>query len=79
MVRRIVPDAAACGKDKPVAWADGQIDGVALLAAVWAAARAAFIRTAEKSSIHNWRAASAPGQPPTFVAGPARVNGCRFE
>jgi len=27
-----------------VAWADGQIDGVALLAAVWAAAQACFIR-----------------------------------
>jgi len=26
------------------AWADGQIDGVALLAAVWAAAQACFIR-----------------------------------
>ena len=25
-------------------WADGQIDGVALLAAVWAAAQACFIR-----------------------------------
>jgi hypothetical protein len=27
-----------------IAWADGQIDGVALLAAVWAAAQACFIR-----------------------------------
>ena len=27
-----------------VAWADGQIDTVALLAAVWAAAQACFIR-----------------------------------
>jgi hypothetical protein len=27
-----------------VAWADGQIDGVALLAAFWAAAQACFIR-----------------------------------
>ena len=27
-----------------VAWADGQIDGLALLAAVWAAAQAVFIR-----------------------------------
>jgi len=27
-----------------VAWADGQIDGVALLAAAWAAAQACFIR-----------------------------------
>ncbi len=27
-----------------LAWADGQIDGVALLAAVWAAAQACFIR-----------------------------------
>ena len=27
-----------------VAWADGQIGGVALLAAVWAAAQACFIR-----------------------------------
>lgn len=27
-----------------VAWADGQIDGVALLAAVWAAVQAVFIR-----------------------------------
>jgi hypothetical protein len=27
-----------------VAWADGQIDGVALLASVWAAAQACFIR-----------------------------------
>ncbi len=27
-----------------VAWADGQIDGVALLAAVWAAAQTVFIR-----------------------------------
>ena len=26
------------------AWADGQIDGVAMLAAVWAAAQACFIR-----------------------------------
>jgi len=26
------------------AWADGQIDGVALLAALWAAAQACFIR-----------------------------------
>ena len=28
----------------PAAWADGQIGGVALLAAVWAAAQAVFIR-----------------------------------
>ncbi len=27
-----------------IAWADGQIDGVALLAALWAAAQACFIR-----------------------------------
>jgi hypothetical protein len=27
-----------------VAWADGQIDGVALLASIWAAAQACFIR-----------------------------------
>ena len=27
-----------------LAWADGQIDGVALLAALWAAAQACFIR-----------------------------------
>ena len=27
-----------------VVWADGQIDGLALLAAVWAAAEACFIR-----------------------------------
>ena len=27
-----------------VAWADGQIDGVALLAALWAAAQMVFIR-----------------------------------
>ena len=27
-----------------IAWADGQIDGVALLASVWAAAQACFIR-----------------------------------
>ncbi len=27
-----------------VAWADGQIDGVALLAAAWAAAQACFLR-----------------------------------
>lgn len=27
-----------------VAWADGQIDSVALLAAIWAAAQACFIR-----------------------------------
>ena len=27
-----------------VAWADGQIDGVALLAALWATAQACFIR-----------------------------------
>lgn len=27
-----------------IAWADGQIDGVALCAAVWAAAQACFIR-----------------------------------
>ena len=26
------------------AWADGQIDGVAMLAAIWAAAQACFIR-----------------------------------
>jgi hypothetical protein len=44
LVRRIVPDAAACGKDKPVAWTDGQIDGVALLAVAWAAAQTCFIR-----------------------------------
>ncbi len=27
-----------------IAWADGQIDGVAVLAAVWAAVQACFIR-----------------------------------
>lgn len=27
-----------------IAWADGQIDGVAMLAALWAAAQACFIR-----------------------------------
>jgi len=37
--------AAAIGLlDAVVAWADGQINGVALLAAVWAAAQACFIR-----------------------------------
>ena len=37
--------AAAIGLLGAVAaWADGQIDGLALLAAVWAAAQAVFIR-----------------------------------
>jgi len=35
--------ARPCGGAGP-AWADGQIDGVALAAAVWAAAQACFIR-----------------------------------
>ncbi len=38
--------AGAC-----VAWADGQIDTVALLAAVWAAAQAVFIRAGIASAV----------------------------
>jgi hypothetical protein len=34
-----------------VAWADGQIDTVALLAAVWAAAQAVFIRAGISSAV----------------------------
>jgi len=34
-----------------VAWADGQIDTVALLAAVWAAAQAVFIRAGIASAV----------------------------
>ena len=34
-----------------IAWADGQIDGVALLAAVWAAAQACFIRAGVASEV----------------------------
>ena len=37
-----------------VAWADGQIDGVALLAAIWAAAQACFIRAGiERARVKN--------------------------
>lgn len=35
-----------------VAWADGQIDTVALLAAAWAAAQSAFIRAAIPPARH---------------------------
>ena len=37
------------------AWADGQIDGVALLAAIWAAAQACFIRAGISNAIADGR------------------------
>jgi len=36
-----------------IAWADGQIDTVALLAAVWAAAQAVFIRAGIASALQK--------------------------
>ena len=36
-----------------IAWAHGQIDGVALLAAVWAAAQACFIRAGIANEVRN--------------------------
>ena len=39
-----------------VAWADGQIDGVAVLAAVWAAAQACFIRAGISNELGPSRA-----------------------
>jgi hypothetical protein len=38
-----------------VAWADGQIDGVALLAAAWAAAQACFIRAGIANDLQRSR------------------------
>lgn len=38
-----------------IAWADGQIDGVALLAAVWAAAQAVFIRAGVAGEVNKTR------------------------
>lgn len=37
------------------AWADGQIDNVSLLAAVWAAAQACFIRAGVANEVHRPR------------------------
>ena len=36
-----------------IAWADGQIDGVALLAAVWAVAQACFIRAGISNEVQK--------------------------
>jgi len=36
-----------------IAWADGQIDGVALLAALWAAAQACFIRAGISNEVQK--------------------------
>ena len=44
-----------------VAWADGQISGVGLLAAVWAAAQACFIRAGIANEVSKQTAEQAEG------------------